>query len=170
MMSPKSMIALLAIFIFQSRAFSQCTTLGQTPSTAFPVCGTSTFHQSTVPLCTTNDIFVPGCSGTGTALYQNKNPFFYKFTCFSAGTLGFTITTNSPNEDYDWQLYDITGHNPEDIFTDNTLVVTGNWAGTYGNTGASAGGVNFLQCASDPAQHLNAFAQMPTLIVGHQYL
>jgi hypothetical protein len=32
--------------------------------------------------------------------------------------------------------------NPDAIFTNNSLVVTGNWSGTYGNTGASASGVN----------------------------
>jgi gliding motility-associated-like protein len=165
---------ILFIFLFfagGNRLFAQpCTTLGQTPSTAFPVCGTTVFQQSTVPLCATNDLFVPGCSGSGNANYQNKNPFFYKFTCFVSGTLGFLIRPLAANEDYDWQLYDITGRNPDEIFTNNSLVVTGNWAGTYGNTGASASGVNFIQCASDPAQNLNAFAAMPNLVAGREYL
>ena len=157
--------------LFAGMAFSQaCTTLGQTPSTAFPVCGTTVFHQANVPICATNDLFVPGCSGVGGALYQNKNPFFYKFTCFVGGTLGFTITPVAANEDYDWQLYDITGHNPDDIFTDNSLVVTGNWSGSYGPTGASAAGVNFIQCASVPTDNAPTFAKMPTLVAGHQYL
>lgn len=147
-----------------------CTTLGQTPSTAFPVCGTSVFTQSNVPLCATNDIYVPGCSGSGNANYQNKNPFFYRFTCYTAGTLGFVITPLANDEDYDWQLYDITGHNPEDIFTVNSLVVTGNWAGTYGPTGASSAGVANIQCGSSPSENKPTFALMPTLTVGHTYL
>ncbi len=147
-----------------------CTTLGQTPSTAFPVCGTTTFHQSTVPICSTVNIYVPGCSGMGNTAYANKNPFFYKFTCFVSGSLGFLIAPLAPNEDYDWQLWDITGHNPDDIFTDSTLVVSGNWAGTYGNTGASASGVNYIQCASFPPDNAPTFAQMPNLIAGHQYI
>lgn len=148
-----------------------CTTLGQTPSTAFPVCGTTTFRQNTVPLCSTNDIFVPGCSNQpGGAAYQNKNPFFYKFTCYVSGTLGFVIAPLAANEDYDWQLWDITGQNPNAIFTNASLVVTGNWAGTYGNTGASASGVNFIQCASFPPDNAPTFAQMPNLIAGHEYL
>ncbi|MGQ0740461.1 MAG: gliding motility-associated C-terminal domain-containing protein [Bacteroidota bacterium] len=147
-----------------------CTTLGQTPSTAFPVCGTSVFRQTVVPLCNTNDIYVPGCSGAGGADYENKNPFFYKFTCFASGTLGFLISPLAANEDYDWQLWDITGHNPDDIFTDTSLVVSGNWAGTYGATGASASGVNFIQCASYPPDNAPTFAQMPNLIAGHEYL
>ena len=149
-----------------------CTNLGQTPSTAFPACGTTTFQQNTVPICSTVDLYVPGCSGTGNANYQNKNPFWYKFTCYVSGTLGFLITPNNPGDDYDWQLYDITGHNPDDVFTNNSLVVTGNWAGTYGPTGASATGVTFIQCASNPLANPPAptFSAMPQLIIGHVYL
>ena len=166
-------IAILSVVLLLLATVSYgqpCTTLGQTPSTAFPVCGTTTFQQNNVPVCATNDLFVPGCSGTGGALYQNKNPFFYKFTCYTSGTLGFLITPNAANEDYDWQLYDITGRNPNEIFTNNALIVTGNWAGTYGPTGASAAGVNFIQCASSPPDNAPTFAQMPVLIAGHEYL
>jgi gliding motility-associated-like protein len=146
-----------------------CTTLGQTPSTAFPVCGTTTFTQATVPLCSTTSLFVPGCTGDG-ANYENKNPFFYKFTCYVGGTLGFVVTPLAANEDYDWQLYDITGKNPDAIFTDRTIIVTGNWSGSYGPTGASASGVNYIQCASVPGDNLPTFAQMPVLIQGHEYI
>ena len=161
----------MLLYIWSGDLLAQaCTTLGQTPSTAFPVCGTTAFQQNNVPICATNDLFVPGCSGTGGALYQNKNPFFYKFTCFVSGTLGFLVTPNAANEDYDWQLYDITGHNPNDIFTDNSLVVTGNWSGTYGATGTSASGVSYINCASSPPDNEPTFAKMPTLTAGHQYL
>ena len=161
---------ILTLISFES--FGQpCTNLGQTPSTAFPVCGTTVFHQASVPICATVNIFVPGCStGGGGASYQNKNPYFYKFTCYQSGTLGFLISPIAANEDYDWQLWDITGQNPEAIFTNNSLVVTGNWAGTYGPTGASATGVNYIQCGSDPVANLPTFAAMPNLIVGHEYI
>ncbi|MEO6538315.1 MAG: gliding motility-associated C-terminal domain-containing protein [Ferruginibacter sp.] len=147
-----------------------CTALGQNPSTAFPVCGTTTFIQNTVPLCNSSDLFVPGCSGTGGADYQNKNPYWYKFTCFQSGTLGFLITPNNLGDDYDWQLYDVTGRNPDEVYTNRSLIITGNWAGTFGLTGASSSGVNFIQCASDPSVNLNAFAKMPNLIAGHDYI
>lgn len=168
----KYLVVLLSLVLQEKVNFGQaCTNLGQTPSTAFPVCGTTVFHQTSVPICATVNIFVPGCStGGGGASYQNKNPYFYKFTCYASGTLGFLIVPLAANEDYDWQLWDITGHNPEDIFTNNSLVVTGNWAGTYGNTGASATGVNSIQCGSDPALNLPTFAAMPNLIVGHEYI
>src|SRR5262245_39013579 len=104
-----------------------CTTLGQTPSTAFPVCGTTTFHQDNVPICNTNSLFVPGCSGTGNANYENKNPFWYKFTCYVSGTLGFTITPDDLTDDYDWQLYDVTGLNADEVFTNQNIIISGNW-------------------------------------------
>jgi gliding motility-associated-like protein len=158
-------------FLHANSALSQpCTTLGQTPATAFPVCGITTFQQNNVPLCKTNDLFVPGCTGNSNANYANKNPFFYKFTCYVSGTLGFLITPNAANEDYDWQLYDITGHNPNDIFTDHFIIVSGNWSGTYGPTGASASGVNYINCASVPGNNEPTFAVMPNLIQGHEYI
>ncbi|MCB0740485.1 MAG: hypothetical protein KDB92_05445, partial [Chitinophagaceae bacterium] len=105
-MNRRCRIGFLFIFIvtcFQNSVNGQaCTTLGQTPSTAFPVCGTTTFSQSIVPICSTNDIYVPGCSGNSNANYQNKNPFFYKFTCYVGGTLGFIINPHAANDDYDW--------------------------------------------------------------------
>ena len=160
-----------ALFILTKTGFPQgCTTLGQNPSTAFPVCGTTTFNQVNVPICSTASVFVPGCVPVGTTNYEDKNPFWYKFTCFQSGTLGFVITPNNLGDDYDWQLYDITGHVPDDVFTDHSLVVTGNWSGTYGLTGASASGVNYINCASDPKNNEPTFAQMPVLILGHNYL
>lgn len=146
-----------------------CTAKGQTPSTAFPVCGTSTFHQTNVPICSSHSLYVPGCGNDGAA-YADKNPYWYKFTCYQSGTLGFLIKPNNQGDDYDWQLYDITGHDPDEVFTNKSLVVTGNWAGTFGNTGASASGVNFIQCASDPAAGKNSFSSMPQLVAGHTYL
>ncbi|MEO7264367.1 MAG: gliding motility-associated C-terminal domain-containing protein [Ferruginibacter sp.] len=162
------LIAAVVIFCMQLAYAQPCTSLGQNPSTAFPVCGTAPFFQTTVPICSGRNMIVPGCAGTAT--YADKNPYWYKFTCFQAGTLGFLITPTNPGDDYDWQLFDITGRNPDDVYTDARLIVTGNWAGTYGATGASASGVNYIQCASIPSDNKPSFAQMPQLILGHQYL
>ncbi|MEO8769818.1 MAG: gliding motility-associated C-terminal domain-containing protein [Ferruginibacter sp.] len=164
------LISFIFLFAYSGKIKAQCTTLGQNPSTAFPVCGTTTFQQLNVPICSSNNLFVPGCVSTPATNYENKNPFWYKFTCYQSGTLGFTIVPNVATDDYDWQLYDITGHNPDDVYTINSLVVTGNWSGTYGNTGASSNGLNFIQCASDPAANENTFARMPNIYLGHQYL
>ncbi|HEV2833536.1 MAG TPA: gliding motility-associated C-terminal domain-containing protein [Hanamia sp.] len=147
-----------------------CTTLGQTPSTAFPVCGTGVFEQNNVPICASNDLYVPGCSGTGNANYANKNPYWYKFTCFVSGTLGFVITPKDLKDDYDWQLYDVTGLNPNEVFTNRGIIITGNWAGNPGTTGTSASGVSYIQCASSYNGTEPRFAKMPDLIAGHEYI
>ena len=172
-MSIKSGIVFILIFLcsYVKTALGQgCTTLGQSPSTAFPVCGTTTFTQETVPICDGGDLFVPGCSGSDNADYANRNPFWYKFTCYTSGSLGFVITPNDLADDYDWQLYDITGLDPNQVFTNHNIIVSGNWAGNPGTTGASATGANFIQCASSYTGNEPRFAQMPNLIAGHEYL
>src|SRR5262249_48314200 len=118
-------------------------------------------------ICGSHNLDVPGCTGAG---YSDKNPYWYKFTCFTSGTLGFVITPNDLTDDYDWMLYDITGHQPDEVFTNKSLMVTGNWAGTSGLTGASASGVTQIECASDPADNKPTFSSMPPLTVGHTYL
>ena len=163
----KLLTAFLLLLLAYTARSQTCNAPGQQPSTAFPVCGTKVFNQAEVPLCRTSSLVVPGCSG---ADYADKNPFWYKFTCYETGTLGFLVTPKDLGDDYDWQLYDITGHDPNDVFTDASLVVTGNWAGTFGRTGASANGVAFIQCASDPGANLNSFSKMPQLVQGHEYL
>lgn len=164
------LLCVIICIAFALSSKSQCTTLGQTPSTAFPVCGTTVFEQTTVPICSTNSLFVPGCSGNGAANYANKNPFWYKFTCYEAGTLGFTITPNDLADDYDWQLYDVTGLDPNEVFTNKNIVVTGNWAGNPGTTGTTANGLNFIQCASSYTGNESRYARMPVLIKGHTYI
>jgi gliding motility-associated-like protein len=166
----KKLVLPFLLILFSHISRSQvCSSPGQTPSTAFPVCGTKVFNQAEVPICRTAKIKVPGCTGDG-ADYGDINPYWYKFTCYEEGTLGFLITPKDLGDDYDWQLFDITGRNVNDVFTDVSLVVTGNWAGTYGVTGASANGVSFIQCASEPSQNRNSFSKMPTLRKGHEYL
>lgn len=169
-MKTKLLFFLVLATFFSQEAFSQCTTLGQTPATAFPVCGTSVFKQTTVPTCTTNSLFVPGCTGTSNALYANKNPFWYKFTCYESGSLGFVITPNDPADDYDWQLYDITGLDPNEVFTNKNIIISGNWAGNPGPTGTAFNGVGFIQCASGYDGTESRFARMPNIIQGHTYI
>lgn len=147
-----------------------CSAIGQTPGTAFPVCGTTVFEQKQVPICGNTSLYVPGCSGASGAAYSNKNPYWYKFTCYQSGTLGFEIKPKDPADDYDWQLYDITGLSPESVFTNKNIIVSGNWAGNPGNTGTSSAGVAYIQCASPYDGNEPRYARMPNLIQGHQYL
>lgn len=167
----KLILLFIALQCMAVKGWSQsCTTLGQNPATAFPVCGATTFTQLNVPLCSNSN--VPSfCQGGTFQSQQVVNPYWYKFTCYTSGTLGFVITPlNTIDEDYDWQLFDITGHKPDDVFTDRNLVVTNNWSGSYGLTGASPTGRLQFQCGSQPLPYTNTFAVMPNIIQGHEYL
>ncbi|MEO8412766.1 MAG: gliding motility-associated C-terminal domain-containing protein [Ginsengibacter sp.] len=156
-------ILFLALLAFMQGNSQTCTALGQNPSTAFPVCGTDTFSQTTVPYC--GGKLMPGiCSADGVT---DINPFWYKFTCFKAGTLGFLITPNDLNDDYDWELFDITGRSPGDIYTNTSLFTACNWSGNTGLTGASAAGTSLQNCAGPGYP---TFSSMPSLKLGHNYL
>ena len=161
----------LALFIFglctslQTFAQPACSSLGQTPSSAFPVCGTSTFSQGSVPVCGSTTVPVP-CQSSGNP-FTNKNPYWYRFTCYSSGTLGFLITPNTISDDYDWQIFDITNKNPDAVFTDNSCFVACNWSGDGGVTGSSSAGTSLIRCEG-PGVPL--FSSMPNIIEGHTYL
>ena len=86
--------------------------------------------------------------------------------------LGLLITPNDLDDDYDWQLYDVTGHNPNDVFTNHNIMLPATGQGTSGSTGASAAGVRlYSMCIrSGNIEIKPLFAQMPNLIAGHEYL
>ncbi|MEO6290872.1 MAG: PKD domain-containing protein, partial [Ginsengibacter sp.] len=156
-------ILFLGLFVYFGGNSQTCTTLGQNPFTAFPVCGTDTFSQATVPYCGGRN--VPGPCGT--TIFQDLNPFWYKFTCFNAGTLAFVITPNDLNDDYDWQLFDITGHDPIDVYTDASLFVACNWSGNSGRTGTSSAGTTLVNCEGFAYP---TFSSMPVLKKDHNYI
>lgn len=144
-----------------------CTGIGQNPSTAFPVCGSKTFSQQSVPICGNTKVPGPTCSNVGDGEHMDKNPYWYKFTCYTSGTLGFTITPNVIEDDYDWQLFDITGRAPGDVFTNANVFVCMNWSGEGGLTGASASGTVKNACGGYGQP---TFSEMPNIIKGHEYL
>lgn len=152
------------ILTTSARSQTACSVLGQSPVTAFPVCGTATFKQDSVPLCGGRN--VPTRCTDGSA-YADTNPFWYKFTCYSTGTFSFLITPNTSSDDYDWQLFDITGHNPNDIYTTPGLIISGNWSSNPGPTGAVSGASGSVNCAGPAYSNQN---EMPTLQQGHDYL
>lgn len=162
---PRVLILFLFI-LFNNDIYSQgCTTLGQTPGTAFPVCGTDVFTQNTVPICV--NLNLPNNCASGNLIFD-KNPYWYKFTCYVSGTLGFVITPNNITDDYDWQIFDVTGHIPNDVYSDKSLVLTYNWSGNTGLTGAKAGaGTGLFNCIGTS---FPTFNDMATLIQGHDYL
>lgn len=162
-------ILLLVFTVYCNCSFAQCSTLGQTPATAFPLCGHTVFEQETVPICTNKPIPVYGCENTN-ASYADKNPYWYKFTCYQSGTLGFFITPKDLGDDYDWQLFDATNRDVNDVYYDDSLFVVANWSGSYGVTGTSSTAASSVQCASDPRDNLTTYSSMPLLQEGHNYL
>ena len=81
--------------------------------------------------------------------------------------MGFLITPNDLNDDYDWELFDITDHNPNDIYTNTSLFVACNWSGNLGLTGASSAGSSLQNCAGTDYP---TFSAMPSFKTGHNYL
>jgi gliding motility-associated-like protein len=156
------LIVLSAVCLVNQLTAQTCTRLGQNPSTALPVCGSMEYSQATVPLC--GGTTVPGpCNET---ILSDLNPFWYKFTCYKAGWLGFEITPRNLTDDYDWQLFDVTGHDVNDVYTDQSLFVACNWSAYGGVTGASNQGSSLISCSgANPI-----WSSMPTLIEGHEYL
>ena len=150
-----------------------CTEIGQNPSSAFPVCGTNVFSQTSVPLCGGNSIPVSPCGNK--APYTDVNPYWYKFTCFKTGTLGFSIVPINIGDDYDWQLFDITNHDPMDVYTDSSLIVACNWSGKTGTTGTADTGTNVFECggfAVSPDSMYNPpnISAKPMIFKDHKYL
>jgi gliding motility-associated-like protein len=141
-----------------------CSDPGTVPPKAIPVCGTKVFTQTAVTACTGPDIAQTFCP---TDPFPSTSSFWYKFNCFADGTLGFLITPNSINDDYDWALFDVTGVNPNDVFTSPRLVISINGSFPLGLvTGCDATGTTNVNCYNS-ADVMN---KMETIIAGHDYL
>jgi gliding motility-associated-like protein len=157
------LLIMVAVCIWLEPSAQQCTTLGQNPSTAFPVCGTSVFSQSDVNICGDRQVATP-CT---TVPITDKNPYWYKFTCYTSGTLGFQITPENLSDDYDWQLWDVTGESPSAVYSKESLFVACNWSGEPGVTGASDAGSSLTVCEGLGRP---LWSTMPNLVAGHEYL
>lgn len=161
-------ILLFLVFRLLSSAFAQspCSnTPGMTPQTAIAVCGTTTFTQVSVNTCTGPDISGSGaCGGSN----SSDNAFWYKFHCYQSGTLGFLITPQNLNDDYDWEVFNVTGvSNLNQLYTDERLMVSLNLCGApNGITGCAVPGIDSINCGGNTAL-LNRPA---TLYAGNDYL
>lgn len=157
------------------KAFTQpCSLPGMTPSSAIPVCGTTPFVQPELANCTGQPVAIRGCTITATS----DRAFWYKFTCYQTGTLGFVIRGVNVNDDYDWCLYDITGRNPNEVFTNSALQVSLNLYGIGGETnppfpqtptGCVPNGSGDVHCEGAAATN-TPFNRMPTITQGREYL
>ena len=179
---------LLVFLIASATSFSQgpigtvpaCTKIGYIPSKPILICGTDPYYQDFGPACYAGKVVVPFCGSMGLpplrdGAYDVYTPTFFKFKCYASGTLGFVITPYFFFETFHWQLFDITGKDPDRyIFTNSSLVIAGFWTIKEGVIGAAAGGVPYFYCLPDPALpppiDPPAFGAMPELIKDHEYL
>lgn len=77
-----------------------------------------------------------------TCNFNETNSIWYIFTASQSGQLGFLITPNDLNDDYDWVLFDLTNVSCQNIRNSNNVVVSCNAAGggtCNGLTGATGG-------------------------------
>ncbi len=169
---------LLTLIFFCStlviQAYSQnCVLPGMTPDNAIPVCGTSVFHQSQVTNCNGPNVAQTSCPVGATS----SSSFWYKFTCYQSGSLGFLISGISSSDDYDWVLFDVTGRNPNEVFSNSSLAISINLYGAGSGpapfpespTGCKAGAAGNVHCEGS-ANGNSPFNAMPNLIIGHEYL
>lgn len=161
------LIIFLNISVISLYAQNPCTGLGQTPKSALPVCGTATYTQNSVPLCDGRPVATFCTSGL-----KDVNPFWYKFTCFQSGTLGFVIIPRDSLDDYDWELFDVTNVSDyNQVYGSSTSIpiVAYNWCAPPGPTGASIIGVNPFVCEGNGIDRI-PWSKMPNIIQGHTYL
>ncbi|KAA3625973.1 MAG: gliding motility-associated C-terminal domain-containing protein [Bacteroidetes bacterium] len=101
---------------------------------AIPVCQ-QTYIETDSPTGVGN--FPNEINGLNSCTDGEINSIWYVFTANEDGNLGFVITPNDLDDDYDWALFDITNATCEDIFTDPNLSVSCNAAGGGGCHGAT---------------------------------
>ncbi|MCB0633051.1 MAG: gliding motility-associated C-terminal domain-containing protein [Saprospiraceae bacterium] len=119
-----------------------------------------------IPVC--QSIYKEDLSPTGDGNYHNEintdisctagelNSIWYLFTVQENGELGFLITPNDINDDYDWTLFNITNASCEDIRNDQSLMVSCNAAGggscngLTGATGDSQWNIQGSNCNNSP--------------------
>jgi gliding motility-associated-like protein len=92
-------------------------------------------------------------------LSGEKNDVWYTFTVQASGILNFSITPLNTNDDYDWALFNLTGHVCSDIYSVPFLEVRCNYApnlGCGGITGANNDTLGTCGGQNEPAIMVSA--------------
>lgn len=158
---------ILIIFCNSEIALTQppCSAIqGMTPQTAIAVCGTTVFNQTIVNNCTNTPVNPAPCPQG----LLTERSYWYKFHCYAPGTLGlgFLITPVNPSDDFDWALFDVTGHpNLNDIYNTPAMHVSSNISGNLGPTGCIPAGLGNINCPPDPV-----FNRLAAVQAGHDYM
>ena len=95
----KGSITLFFVTFFVKMSVAQfCPILGHTPDGAYPVCGNITKVEPDFFYCSNGQVNTTYCDIPA----SDAPAFWYKFTCYQSGSLGFLITHNDLNsDDYD---------------------------------------------------------------------
>lgn len=157
-------LSLVIIFLISVQYSNAQCALGQTPESAFPVCGVSTFTQEEVPSCAGKTIVTPCNDGVP---YADLNAFWYSFTCYTTGNFIFSIDPHTQSDDYDWQIFDVTNTDVSQVYTKSSLYVASNWSANPGKTGTAVGATGLTNCAG--YEYPN-FSAPPIILEGHKYL
>ncbi|MBK8144224.1 MAG: hypothetical protein IPK62_04080 [Bacteroidetes bacterium] len=140
-------LLIIASFCFQSQAQVINNAFeSQSPCNAMPICGVNTltvpYTYSTTAPFNVNPGGAANCNNAiGGVVAYTPNWVFYRFKCFGAGTLQFTITPNDPVADMDWAIWDITVSGCGNLNAGNILECNSfAGAGGTGMAGAAAPG------------------------------
>ena len=132
-------LVLLVGFMLQGNAqvlLNQCEST--TPCSARSICGNTVVTNYSYTTAPAFNPMVTCASSTGTFAYAS-NWVYYRFTCYTTGTLNFRLNSNdsaSTASDLDWALWDITTTGCGSL----TTIVECNAAGN-GATGILTGGL-----------------------------
>lgn len=112
-----------------------------------------------------NEIPVTSCMGAG-----ELNSVWYKLIVTSPGNLSFTICPTSPTDDYDWSVFNVTGHTCVDIPTDVSLEISCDFSGSVTSGGCTGpnGGINSQDEPVIPANANNIYYICVTNIIPTQ--
>ncbi len=101
-----------------------------------------------IPVC--SDTYIQSNSYSGTGNVPNEinssasclssgeiNSVWYVLQEQTTGDLSFTINPNSPTDDYDWAVFNITNTGCDQIYSNASLEISCNASGNAGSTGAN---------------------------------
>jgi gliding motility-associated-like protein len=148
------------------KPLAPCTGPGSAPTVATAVCGNVRFIENNTQICTGVGNLPNPTAGCGD-IVTTDNSLWYRFHCYGAGRLGFLLTPVSGGDDFDWELLDVTGRNPNDVYTIE-LRVSLNLSGVPGPTGCTAAGTTDVACGGGPPG--SQYNRLVNLVDGHDYL
>ncbi|MBP6431645.1 MAG: gliding motility-associated C-terminal domain-containing protein [Ferruginibacter sp.] len=148
------------------QSLAPCSGPGSAPILANAVCGNVRFTENNTQICTGVANLPNPTAGCGD-IVTTDNSLWYRFHCYGAGQLGFLLTPFNAVDDFDWEILDVTGRNPNDVYT-TELRVSLNLSGVTGPTGCTAAGTTTVACGGGPPG--SQFNRLVDLLAGHDYL